>query len=252
MGSFANSLFKIMLGWLQTAVSAIWSAFTSQNGSSLFNWIGEHWILTAAVLCCAGLAADLIVYLLRWKPYKVWKSFLTRHRDTDEEAPEEARPARQKVRESHPDERRAAYHAPVPSERIPDDTPQEPDFSKWEEDDGAYEEQDAYPEEERATVTNAGYVVPADSPYRRPVTDQPYEQTAEPVQESRQDETYAYEKEDMRSTAPKRRRKLNVSDLFADPEEEIQQFDAPQHLIDSRKAYRKPVYPRNWENKEEN
>ena len=78
MGSFANSLFKIMLGWLQTAVSAVWSAFTSENGSSVFNWIGKHWILLAGILCAVGLVTDLCVYIFRWKPYKVWKSFFSK------------------------------------------------------------------------------------------------------------------------------------------------------------------------------
>ena len=83
MGSFANSLFKIMLGWLQAVVSAVWSAFTSENGSSIFNWIGRHWILLAGILCVIGLVTDLCVYIFRWKPYKVWKSFFTGSRNTD-------------------------------------------------------------------------------------------------------------------------------------------------------------------------
>lgn len=80
MGSFANSLFKIMLGWLQGAVSAVWSAFTSEKGNSLFNWIGRNWILIAGILCVIGLAADLCVYIFRWKPFRVWKSFFSRDR----------------------------------------------------------------------------------------------------------------------------------------------------------------------------
>ena len=87
MGSFANSLFKIMLGWLQTAVSAVWSAFTSKNGSSFFSWIGQHWILLAGILCVIGLATDLCVYFCRWQPYKVWKSFFTGYKGTDEHYP---------------------------------------------------------------------------------------------------------------------------------------------------------------------
>lgn len=75
MGSFANSLFTILLGWLQGAVSAVWNAFTTENGNSFFTWIGKNWLLIAGVLCLTGLAADFCVYLFRWKPYKVWKSF---------------------------------------------------------------------------------------------------------------------------------------------------------------------------------
>ena len=29
-------------------------------------------------LCVLGVALDLLVYLLRWKPYRVWNSFFRR------------------------------------------------------------------------------------------------------------------------------------------------------------------------------
>ena len=51
MGSFANTLFRGMLGWLQGIVSAVWSAFTSEKGGSFFTWIGKYWILIAGLLC---------------------------------------------------------------------------------------------------------------------------------------------------------------------------------------------------------
>ena len=85
MGSFANSLFTLMLGWLQGAVSAIWSAFTNNNGASFLNWIGRHWILIAAILCAIGMAADLCVYILRWKPFRVWRSFFSK-KETENES----------------------------------------------------------------------------------------------------------------------------------------------------------------------
>ena len=54
------------------------------------------------------------------------------------------------------------------------------------------------------------------------------------------------EKPEQASVMSRRRRRISVSDLFADPEEEIRAFDAPQDLIDRRKAYHEPVYPRGW------
>ena len=50
----------------------------------------------------------------------------------------------------------------------------------------------------------------------------------------------------------KRRRRLNVSDLFSNPEEDLREIEAPQDVIDRRKAYREPVYPRGWKQNEEN
>ena len=114
MGSFANSLFTILLGWLQGAVSAVWNAFTTENGNSFFTWIGKNWLLIAGVLCLTGLAADLCVYLFRWKPYKVWKSFFRRERENEEPEQEEElsfRPAAERT-EPVPRTERRFRHEP--------------------------------------------------------------------------------------------------------------------------------------------
>ena len=72
MGSFANTVFNLLLGWIQGIVSMIWSAATSDNGSSFLSFIGNNWKWIAGALCAAGCIADLTIYLIRWKPYKVW------------------------------------------------------------------------------------------------------------------------------------------------------------------------------------
>lgn len=340
MGSFANTLFTILLGWLRGAVSAVWSAFTSEKGNSFLNWIGSHWILIAVILCVIGLAADLCVYLLRWKPFEVWRSFLFRNRNAEEdegEREEKTVPERRRIPErprrviSRPERERpegseaAGYSAPkdAAGRRIQDE---EPDFSQWKE-----EPEEAAPryqdrEEQPALVTGAGYVVPADSPYRRPAEnennpyssreEQPerryrrtagrdsgtgrrqaeeperiYRRTAErnigpyyavppeaemPVSNGRTDEPagegtrqnndpvnrspvsreeyreYGRTQEEPAPVVMKKRRRISVSDLFADPEEELKQIDAPQDIIDRNKAYREPVYPRGWKRNEEN
>ena len=48
-----------------------------------------------------------------------------------------------------------------------------------------------------------------------------------------------------------RRRRLRVTGLFAEEKEEAP-YTAPQEMIDARKAYHKPVYPRNWKGEERN
>ena len=80
MGGFANTVFSLLLGWLRTVASLVWSGLADPKGSSLFVWIGDHWIVIAAVLCVVGAAADLAVYLFRWKPLTVWKSYFRRKR----------------------------------------------------------------------------------------------------------------------------------------------------------------------------
>ena len=249
MGSFANTVFRIMLSWLQGAVSAVWSAFTSEKGGSFLEWIGNNWIPIALVLCLIGLVADLGIYIVRWKPFRVWKSFFTRRKQRNDIQMEESLPVQKEN-----DIPQSAEEVSVPAVNVWKHTQvvdaMSPDLSRWE------DKSEEQPEEQRTeilpqpTVTGAGYVVPADSPYRRPKEVPVFanvQETASEPEEGMQPEEY-YAPATMRS---RKRRRLNVSDLFSNPEEEMYDFEAPQQLIDSRKAYHEPVYPRGWKKSED-
>jgi len=253
MGSFANTLFTILLGWLQTAVSAVWSAFHTENGGSFFTWIGEHWILIAGILCAIGLTVDLCVYILRWKPFRVWQSFFSRnarrHREEREEkmnAPvygryEEARDET-RIRTDRPERYRTAG------------TPEkeEADLSAWESQKEYERPEKTETTEIPSVVTNAGYIVPADSPYRRPSGYTPAESKTLQEPDGEAEAEGREERDTPQLMKTKKRRRISVSELFADPEEELREFEAPQQIIDSRRAYHDPVYPRGWKKSEDN
>lgn len=299
MGSLANSIFRLMLGWIQGIAAALWSAFTSEKGGSVFAWFGKHWIPIAIVLCLIGLVSDLCVYLVRWKPFRRWFGFL-RHekveekevrirpvtrketetvpvREEEAEQPVQPRRRRRTAEYAESTENGHAYisseHASMPetvnergyeppvqprnnrqpeyaAERNPERpgraesySADEPDFSKWQVKPAAAEQKVNEELPTPATVTKAGYHVPADSPYRRPEP----KTEKEPI--VRQPEI----REDMERQNPVtvgRRRRLRITDLFTDPEEELRQLEAPQNVIDSSKAYREPVYPRGWKKSE--
>ena len=242
MGSFANTIFTALMGWMQSVASGIWSLATDENKGGLLRWIGDHWLVVALVLCALGLLIDLAVYMARWRPDLVWKSFWNRrkHRQedaeeekakTDEAPPAPATPAfrrEERVPEVRKPERKAA---PTAVQRAEDE------MARWK------KEPEAAPEEPKPArsglVTAAGYVVPDDSPYRRPTARQE-EQEPEPPEPAARDSREA------ETPSVRRRRRLNVNDLFSSPEEEIYEFEAPQNLIDRKKAYREPVYPRGW------
>ena len=240
MGSFANTLFTIMLGWVQAAASAIWSAFTTENGGSFLQWIGRNWIILAAVLCVIGMIIDFGIYLLRWRPVRVWKSFFRRLRHGKEETEEPDQPAETPTHagtlfrnEEKPVQR--FNRPPLPAEEEP------ADFSRW-----VQEKPEPAQEvvQKQPIITGAGYTVPADSPYRRPAA----ETLSEPITEEQRTGEQETRPEIM--TQRKRRRRLIVGDLFTDPEEELYQYERPQQLIDKDKAYHQPVYPRKWKKDE--
>ncbi len=299
MGSLANSIFRLMLGWIQGIVAAVWSAFTTEKGGSVFAWFGKHWIPIAIVLCVIGLVSDLCVYLVRWKPFRRWFGFL-RHekaeekeirirtavpkervtvsvREEEEEQPVQPRCRRRRMENEGsmdgeqiriPTEhafmpetvnergyeppvqprnnRQPEYAAEKPPERsvrAESASAEEPDLSKWQVKSAAAEQKVNEEPPSPATVTKAGYHVPADSPYRRPET----RTEKEPV--TRQAEA-AEDTERQNPVTVGRRRRLRIADLFTDPEEELRQMEAPQNVIDSSKAYREPVYPRGWKKSE--
>ena len=170
MSSFLKVLFQFFLGWTRSLSVQIWNEINHPNGDHLLSWIASNWILLAAVLCAAGLIIDLVVYLFRWQPYRVWRRFfstlsLNRQR-------------------------------------------RKTDLNK--------QSADRTDEEETSQGTGR------------------YSADVNPKQAS------------MR---PKRRR-LRVTGLFTE-EEEIP-YSAPQEIIDARKAYHKPVYPRNWKGENRN
>ena len=50
MGSFANSVFSVLLGWIRTAVNEFWNILSSGEGGGMLAWIGENW----KALHCGG------------------------------------------------------------------------------------------------------------------------------------------------------------------------------------------------------
>ena len=241
MGSFANTLFTILLGWIRTVASTIWSAATTEQGGSFVKWIGSHWIPLAIILCTTGMVCDLLVYLVRWRPLRVMKSFFTRNRSNNIEEAEDT------ADESLPFASSGYSVKAIMPETAMDEREQvEEDLSRWE-----YEEQGSgYSREtpgEEVLVTSAGYTVPPDSPYRRPA---PPPRT-DGVADDREDTTAESYRNEPRPVVPRRRRRLRVGSLFSDPEEDMQEFDAPQYLIDRKQAYHDPVYPSGWQKSED-
>ncbi len=89
MGNFANTLFSALLGWVQSAASWLWQIIGADGADGLMGWVLDNWLPLALLLCGIGLAVDLVVYLIRWQPYRVWRIF----RKKEEPEPEEELPA---------------------------------------------------------------------------------------------------------------------------------------------------------------
>lgn len=87
MSNFADSILELLLSWIRGIFNDIWSMLSGNSGS-FFAWLGRHWLSLVCILLISGVTIDLIVYILRWHPQRVWISKLNRifHRTTEEEA----------------------------------------------------------------------------------------------------------------------------------------------------------------------
>ncbi len=89
MGQFANTLFSALMGWVRTAAAWLWALVTTADAGAWFTWLTENWLPLTLLLCLICVAVDFLVYLIRWQPYRVWRSFLHRLTARDAALPEE-------------------------------------------------------------------------------------------------------------------------------------------------------------------
>ena len=72
MGNFANTLFSVLLGWVQRVTAWLWQLITAEGQGGLMDWLLDNWLALAVGLCVLGVVVDALVYLIRWQPYRVW------------------------------------------------------------------------------------------------------------------------------------------------------------------------------------
>ena len=78
MNTFANSLFSLLFGWARTLIQQLWSSAVSGRYQGFLVWLGDHWLWVALALCVGGTVIDYMIWLVRWRPYLVWRSALGR------------------------------------------------------------------------------------------------------------------------------------------------------------------------------
>lgn len=78
MNAFADSLFSLLFGWLRSLVQGIWGAATAGHFSGFFTWLGDHWLWLALIMALIATLIDFAIWMIRWRPYLVWKTRLRR------------------------------------------------------------------------------------------------------------------------------------------------------------------------------
>lgn len=69
---FAANVLEVMLSWFRALMNGVWSLFTGSSGGSLLRWLSGSWKSLLILLLAIGVAMDVVVYLLRWRPFWWW------------------------------------------------------------------------------------------------------------------------------------------------------------------------------------
>lgn len=74
MNSFANSTFTLLFGWARSLIQRVWTSAVTGQYSGFFTWLGDHWLWVVLFLCLGCTAMDFLIWLIRWRPYLVWRT----------------------------------------------------------------------------------------------------------------------------------------------------------------------------------
>ena len=78
MNCFTDAFFSIILIWVRSLTNAAWTAVRSGGQQGILSWLADHWLGLLILATLAGLTLDWIVWMLRWRPYRLWFSGLRR------------------------------------------------------------------------------------------------------------------------------------------------------------------------------
>lgn len=226
MNAFANSVFSILFSWLRSFLESLWRVVTAGSFSGLLTWLGDHWMILTAALCVICTVLDYLVWLIRWRPYVIWKKKITRL------FRKKKQPTEEELRFDQ------GYVSGVELEVPEREAPASP----------LWEEPLYYPRsgEENTPVANAS--IPA---FRQIETAarQEYrmEEGNDPIPETPQT---AYRMQDDAPRTPRRRRsdrhekkKSPLSEILTADDEQDIILDGLPPPVDRKEAFHQPVYP---------
>lgn len=68
----SNAIVNVMLSWLKGLAGWVLRLFDLASGYSPLQFLAENWLKILVILLVIGLAGDLLIWLIRWRPHWVW------------------------------------------------------------------------------------------------------------------------------------------------------------------------------------
>lgn len=74
ISGYSSAIVDAMLGWLKGFANWVLRLFNlaGSAGASPLLWLSHNWLFLLIVLMTIGVAADILVWLVRWRPHWVW------------------------------------------------------------------------------------------------------------------------------------------------------------------------------------
>ena len=72
--AYSSAIVDTMLGWLKGFANWVLRLFhlAGSTGISPLLWLSKNWLFLLIVLMAVGVSADILVWLVRWRPHWVW------------------------------------------------------------------------------------------------------------------------------------------------------------------------------------
>lgn len=74
ISGYSSAIVDTMLGWLKGFANWVLRLFNlaGSAGTSPLLWLSRNWLLLLIILMTVGVAGDILVWLVRWRPHWVW------------------------------------------------------------------------------------------------------------------------------------------------------------------------------------
>ena len=72
--AYSSAIVDTMLGWLKGLANWVLRLFNlaGVSGVSPLLWLSQNWLKLLIVFMIIGVAGDVLVWLVRWRPHWVW------------------------------------------------------------------------------------------------------------------------------------------------------------------------------------
>ncbi|MDD2561489.1 MAG: hypothetical protein PHP07_01265 [Eubacteriales bacterium] len=77
MNVVADWLFNLLLGWTRGLFNNIWN-LVNNHSAGISGFLERFWLPIILIILLAGTAADYLVWIIRWRPHYVWRSWFMR------------------------------------------------------------------------------------------------------------------------------------------------------------------------------